>query len=41
MLPDADIDAQQLAMPATLSPFKPVTNLDYHVHNALAANLYS
>ena len=41
MLPDADTDLQQLAILATVLRFKSLTNLDYHVHSALAADIHS
>ena len=39
MLPDADADLQQLAIPTTVLRFKSLTNLDYHVHGAVAADM--
>ena len=41
MLPDADTDLQQLAIPANVSRFETLVNLDYHVHCALAADIRS
>ena len=40
MLPDVDTDLPQLSIPATVSLFKPLTSLDYHVHSALAADIH-
>ena len=41
MLPDVDTDLQQLAIPANVSHFETLTNLDYHVHRALTADIHS
>ena len=41
MLPDAYTDLQHLAISANVSRLETLSNLDYHVHCALAANIHS
>lgn len=39
-IPNADTDLQQLSIPANVLRFETLTNLDYYVHFALAANIH-
>ena len=40
MLPDADTDLQQLVILADVLRLETLTNLDYHIHCALAADIH-